>query len=98
MRSRLYRRANPDFRLKGGRAGLAELRQTMDSAEIAHGLVFIVVAAVAAGAAALSAFSASAWLMLFNLLLNGYPMMLQRYNRLRLERLGEAERRCATLS
>jgi len=32
-------------------------------------------------------FDAAAWLMAFNILGNGYPVMLQRYNRLRVEKL-----------
>ena len=33
---------------------------------------------------------AAAWLMLFNVPLNAYPVMLQRYNRLRLDPLLKA--------
>jgi hypothetical protein len=45
--------------------------------------VFAAVSAVAAGALWLRWFDAAAWLMLFNIFFNGYPVMLQRYNRLR---------------
>jgi Glycosyl-4,4'-diaponeurosporenoate acyltransferase len=85
MRSRLYRRINPDFRLLGGRNGLIDLKQCMQFAEAAHGLLFVIVSTLAAGALTLGWFDTAVWLMLFNVLLNGYPVMLQRYNRRRLE-------------
>ena len=87
MRSRLYRRINPSFHLVGGRRGLAEIGQHMESAEAAHALVFVIVTVFAAGALWIRWIDAAAWITLFNVLLNGYPVMLQRYNRLRLERL-----------
>ena len=87
MRSRLYRRINPDFRLRDGRRGLARLREALDSSEAAHAVLFLIVAALAAVAMAVAWFDAAGWLMFWNVLLNGYPVMLQRYNRLRLSRL-----------
>ncbi|HYN05930.1 MAG TPA: hypothetical protein VES67_00935 [Vicinamibacterales bacterium] len=82
MRSRLYRRINPHFQLVGGRRGLAELSQTMRSAEAAHVLVFVGVSVIAACALWLRWVDVAAWLTFFNVLFNGYPVMLQRYNRL----------------
>ena len=87
MCSRLYRIINPDFRLEGGRIGLEELTQGMRSAEAAHAVLFVTVTAVSGVALLLRWFDAAAWLMLINILSNGYPVMLQRYNRLRAERL-----------
>ena len=87
MRSRLYRRVNPGFHLAGGRGGLVALGKTMCAAEIAHALVFLVAAGFAAAMLSLGWFDAAAWILLFNVLFNGYPVMLQRYNRLRLQRL-----------
>jgi Glycosyl-4,4'-diaponeurosporenoate acyltransferase len=87
MRSAIYRRLNPDFRLQGGRRGLDELNQTMCAAEAAHAVAFAAVAAVTAGTVGVRWFDAAAWLTFFNVVLNGYPMMLQRYNRLLLRRV-----------
>jgi hypothetical protein len=87
MRSRLYRRVNPDFQLIGGRSGLPALREKMHASEIAHGLAFLAAAAFAAGALSFRWLDAAAWITLFNVLFNGYPVMLQRYNRIRLQRL-----------
>jgi Glycosyl-4,4'-diaponeurosporenoate acyltransferase len=90
LRSRGYRRINPDFHLRNGRRGLADLEAMMQAAEAAHALLFLVVGAIAAGALLAGWFDAAAWLTLFNLLFNGYPVMLQRYNRLRLASLNRA--------
>jgi hypothetical protein len=87
MRSRAYRRINPDFHLRTGRRGLADLEALMHAAEAAHALLLFAVSAIAAGALLAGWFDAAAWLTLFNVLLNGYPVMLQRYNRLRLRSL-----------
>jgi hypothetical protein len=90
MRSRAYRRINPDFRLSGGRSGLAVLMGSMQSAEAAHAIMFVT-ATVFAGAALVGRwFDLAGWLMLFNVLFNAYPVMLQRYNRMRLEPLLKA--------
>ena len=87
MRSKLYRRLSPNFRLTGGRQGLAALRDTMNDAEGAHAVLFLIVAFVATAAFAIGWANTAAWLMAFNVLLNLYPVILQRYNRLRLVRL-----------
>jgi Glycosyl-4,4'-diaponeurosporenoate acyltransferase len=87
MRSRAYRGINPDFRLSRGRSGFADLAQTMEAAEAAHALVFAIVSTLGAAALLLRWLDAAAWLMLFNVPLNAYPVMLQRYNRLRLDPL-----------
>jgi hypothetical protein len=87
MRSRLYRRVNPHFRLSGGKGSLDELLGVMRFAEGAHALAFMVAAVFAAAAVGMGWFDLAAWLMLFNVLLNAYPVMLQRYNRIRLDRV-----------
>jgi glycosyl-4,4'-diaponeurosporenoate acyltransferase len=69
----------------------------MDDSEAAHALAFGLVSALAAAAVAFRWFDAASWLMLFNVLFNGYPIMLQRYNRLRLEPLLKAGRPPGTL-
>ncbi len=87
MRSGLYRRVNPNFRLSGGRRGLRALMESMRSAEAAHAIMFATVCAFVGGAMVLRWFDLAAWLMLFNILLNAYPVLLQRYNRRRLQPL-----------
>ena len=87
MRSRVYRRVNPGFRLSGGRRGLDDLLQTMQSSEAAHALVFVTVGAFVVVALVMNWLDAAVWLMLCNVLFNGYPVMLQRYNRRRLQRV-----------
>ncbi len=87
MRSETYRRFNPNLRLSGARSGLLELRQTMVDAEIAHAVAFILVMVLSGASAFAGWFDTAGWLMFFNVLFNGYPVMLQRFNRLRLDRL-----------
>jgi hypothetical protein len=84
MTSRLYRVVNPSFRLSGGRQGLATLRETMNAAEAAHALLFVMVSVIAIAALMLGWADSALWLTVFNIVLNAYPVMLQRYNRLRL--------------
>jgi hypothetical protein len=43
--------------------------------------------AFSAGMLSLGWIDAALWILLFNIVFNGYPVMLQRYNRLRLQRL-----------
>lgn len=61
--------------------------ETIQSAEAAHAMVFVAVGAVAVGALLLRRVDFAVWLTLFNVLFNVYPVMLQRYNRLRLQPL-----------
>jgi Glycosyl-4,4'-diaponeurosporenoate acyltransferase len=83
--------------LTGGRRGLDELAEAMRCSEAAHAWAFGAVAAATAGAAATGWLDSAAWLTLFNVLFNGYPVMLQRYNRLRLVPLLRAGRPPGTL-
>lgn len=69
---------------------LRHLYQLMKDAETSHVLAFgvVVTAAIAAGLARW--WDSAGWLLLFDALLNVYPVMLQRYNRgLLARRLGE---------
>ena len=59
----------------------------MRSAEAAHGVAFGVMVSFSAIAFIAGSIEAACWLFLFNVLGNGYPVMLQRYNRGRIERL-----------
>ena len=60
---------------------LAHLEQRMCDAEASHTILLVATFGVAALEAAVGNWSAAAWVAVFNLLLNGYPVMLQRYNR-----------------
>ena len=87
MCSRIYRAVNPHFGLRDGRRGLPALAERMESAEAAHALLFGMVSVIAGAALLVGWVSAAAWITVFNVPFNGYPVMLQRYNRLRLRPL-----------
>lgn len=74
---------NPGLHLPTERTpeGLGRLDQRMRDAEASHFILFGVMVGVSANAAARSWWGAAGWTLLFNTLLNGYPVMLQRYNR-----------------
>jgi hypothetical protein len=66
---------------------LEHLREEMSSAETGHVLVFGLVCLFAVYALLRGWLAGAGWLMLFNLLINGYPVLLQRYNRIKLGEL-----------
>ncbi len=57
------------------------------AAEVCHGATFLLGCAVALCCLVLARYSDSAWILGFNLLLNGYPVMLQRANRWRVQQI-----------
>jgi hypothetical protein len=59
----------------------------MQSAEGAHLMAFLLMLVCSSVALAMGSVRAAFWLFLFNLIGNCYPVMLQRYNRGRLERI-----------
>jgi Glycosyl-4,4'-diaponeurosporenoate acyltransferase len=65
---------------------LARLDQRMRDAEASHAILFVATLAVVAHAALRGWWSAAIWTLLFDVLVNGYPVLLQRYNRARLRR------------
>ena len=77
---------NPRLRLPTApTAGeLDALARRMCVAEASHGLALLVSLAVAIHAAARAWWPAAAMTLALDLLINGYPMLLQRYNRARL--------------
>lgn len=79
---------NPDLHLPAERSPerLAHLDQRMRDAEAAHALLFVATLGVVAHALAQGWWTAAALTLLFDVLLNGYPVMLQRYNRALLRR------------
>jgi hypothetical protein len=80
-------------------ANLAVLDERMQQAEAIHEILLVVTLAVAVNAAVRGWWAAAGWTLLFNILFNGYPAMLQRYNRALLaQRFGlplRQPRRCA---
>ncbi len=79
---------NPDLHLPAERSPerLAHLDQRMRDAEAAHGLLFVATLGVVLHALARGWWTAAALTLVFDVLLNGYPVMLQRDNRARLRR------------
>jgi hypothetical protein len=79
---------NPGLRLPGERTPdtIARLDQRMRDAEASHAILLVLTMGVVAHAGARGWWVAAAWTLLFDVLLNGYPVMLQRYNRGLLQR------------
>jgi hypothetical protein len=60
---------------------LAELEQKMKNAEASHFVLLVAMLGVVINAAARGWWVAAGLTLLFDVLMNGYPVMLQRYNR-----------------
>jgi hypothetical protein len=65
-------------------ASLEVLAADMRSAEIAHAIAFALVCLFSLFVLTTGRWSAAFWLVLCNILINAYPVMLQRYNRHRI--------------
>ena len=78
---------NPRLHLPATRdaESLARLDAAMRNAEASHALLFVAVLPVVVHALVRGWWAAAAWTLAFDVLLNGYPFVLQRYNRGRLE-------------
>lgn len=76
-------RFNPDLHLPAERTPerLAHLDQRMRDAESSHAILLVLTLGLAMLQAAVGRWASAAWIVVFNLLMNGYPVMLQRYNR-----------------
>jgi hypothetical protein len=74
---------NPGLHLPADRSPerLAELEQRMNDAEASHFVLLVAMLGVVINAAARGWWVAAGLTLLFDVLLNGYPVMLQRYNR-----------------
>ena len=74
---------NPDLHLPAepNPANMVHLDQRMRDAEASHFILVVLTLGVVVHAAARGWWGAAGWTLLFNVLLNGYPVMLQRYNR-----------------
>ena len=66
---------------------LLNLDNQMRKAEAVHTLAFIFMLVLAGYAAVNGWFDAVTWILLFDILINIYPIMLQRYNRIKLQAL-----------
>ena len=79
-------RFNPDLHLPSGRTPgqLAQLAQRMRDAEASHAVLFVATLGVVVHALVRGWWIAAALTLVFYVAINGYPVMLQRYNRARL--------------
>lgn len=68
-------------------SALQGLLNEMRKAETGHALIFVLVLLFVGYVSLKGWLDAVAWMLLFNILINGYPIMLQRYNRIRLQEL-----------
>jgi hypothetical protein len=66
---------------------LDRIELTTRGAEVCHGATFLSVLLVAVSLLAVGQFPEAVWILGFNVLLNGYPVMLQRVNRWRVQQL-----------
>jgi hypothetical protein len=78
---------SPTIRLIRMRASLSTLEGEMKKAEAGHLIVFFMLVIFCIYALVHFGFDAALWIMLWNVVLNGYPVLLQRYNRARLMRV-----------
>jgi hypothetical protein len=74
---------NPGLHLPAERTpkNLARLDQRMRDAEASHFILLVLTLAVVVNALVRRWWSAAASTLVFDILMNGYPVMLQRYNR-----------------
>jgi len=77
---------NPRLRLPATRddRSLVRLDASMRTAEASHAISFVVTIGVVGFALVEGWWGGAAWMLAFDVVVNGYPVMLQRYNRVRL--------------
>jgi cytochrome b561 len=66
---------------------LRNLENEMRKAETSHMAIFFMILVLVIYALINGWFDAIAWLLFFNIIFNGYPVMLQRYNRIKIQEL-----------
>src|SRR5512137_1806516 len=71
---------------------LQHLDHEMRKAEAGHVFVFLLMLVFISYALLNAWFDAVGWMLAFNVLINGYPIMLQRYNRIMLQDLIQQQR------
>jgi hypothetical protein len=77
----------PPPKLKNRQEFLVRTEHTARGAEICHGATFILAFFVALICLAVGRISEALWILAFNLVLNGYPVMLQRVHRWRIQQV-----------
>lgn len=79
---------NPHLHLPSERTPehLARLERRMEDAEASHAILFVATLGIVLHAAVRGWWAAASLTLVFDVLLNGYPVMLQRYNRALLHR------------
>lgn len=78
---------NPNIRLASGERDFQQLENHMRGAETAHAILFLIMLALSLYPLLNGWWVAVASWTFFNVLINAYPVMLQRYNRARLQPL-----------
>jgi hypothetical protein len=80
---------SPTLRLPKARttAALRHLEDEMRKAETGHVYIFVLMLLFISAALLRGWFDAAGWMLVFNVIINGYPIMLQRYNRIKLQEL-----------
>ncbi|MBD3629660.1 hypothetical protein [Cyclobacterium sp.] len=73
--------------VKKDRAALEQLEYKTRQSEFGHAIIFIVVLVFGTAVAFFYGIRESFWLFFLNVVLNGYPIAVQRYNRPRLQRV-----------
>jgi hypothetical protein len=63
----------------------------MRKAETGHVFIFMLVLLFIGYALLRGWFDAVRWMLAFNVIINGYPIMLQRYNRIKLQELIQSQ-------
>jgi hypothetical protein len=66
---------------------LRHLDDEMRKAETGHVCIFMLMLLFISAALLRGWFDAAGWMLLFNVIINAYPVMLQRYNRIKLQEL-----------
>lgn len=77
----------PPPNAKSRRELLDRTEQTARGAEVCHLATFVFASLAMTIYLAVGDFAAAAWILVFNLLLNGYPVMLQRVHRWRIQQI-----------
>ena len=75
------------FPAKKTTPALRNLENKMRKAETSHVAIFFMILLLVGYAFFKGWLDAVVWLLLFNTLFNGYPVMLQRYNRIKIQEL-----------
>lgn len=77
---------NPALRMPAHRDAdsLARLDAAMRNAEATHAVLFVATLTAVVHALARRRWAAAVWILGFDIVINGYPVVLQRYNRARL--------------